>query len=222
MHKDHIDSSEDRNEILQMEKYKLEQKLKSQKEENLRLRQMMNEDSEESDGTKLIYQKEQELMKLKKQHNIAKSSKEGLYGLYNASPPKSTRYRKNDTFDTDMDYQYNKLGSSWMSREQNMNLNRTQTAGFAEKSLIALNNRAEDPFWKKRNEDMHISQERFSRRDKLNHQITTPRTRDTKEKMDPAKMQPAGRISIERLTNNMLDKRFSCIKITPRKDNSHL
>jgi hypothetical protein len=120
MHKDHIDSTEDRNEILQMEKYKLEQKLKSQREENLRLRQMMNEDSEESDGTKLIYRKEQDLMKLKKQHNIAKSSKEGMYDLYTASPPKSIRYRKNDTFDTDMEYKYNKLSSNRMSRQQNM------------------------------------------------------------------------------------------------------
>lgn len=50
---------------------------------NSRLRQITSEDSEESDGTRFILQKEQELKKLKKQHILRNHSKGRKYVLNN-------------------------------------------------------------------------------------------------------------------------------------------
>lgn len=89
MYKNQADNAEERNKELQIEKYRLEQKLKHQENENNRLQMIIDEGGDESEGTKMIKQKERELKELKELHLQKHSSREReTYGerqnLYNA------------------------------------------------------------------------------------------------------------------------------------------
>lgn len=85
-----------------------------------------------------------------------------------------------------------------------------------------MDEKQEDPFWQKRDEEINTAKERQSKLQEFKQQSTPPRRRNQKEKIDPAKMEPAGRTSVERMKQDFLEKGFSSIKITSKKDDSQV
>lgn len=91
---------------------------------------------------------------------------------------------------------------------------------FNLKELLNSQRVVDDPFWQNRDHTQKLLKEqRTSRLDEFNAS-NSPQRRNQKQKMDPAKMMPAGKSSLERLKQSPYNPGYTSVKVTQYNQNS--
>ncbi|CAI2361080.1 unnamed protein product [Moneuplotes crassus] len=213
MYKSRLASAEERNKTLDMDMLRLQQKIKYLQDENTHLQRMLEETGDESEETHMIRQKEMELQQLIQQHKIRKASKERegkfrdsqIYSppIYqpNASQthlPKDTRPDHQGVLDS---LTPASLNVSFLSAKPDANI--PQVVSLPNQKVqeaTSFEIAKDDPFWKNRDiiqREMNIKKEGIMK-DFLQNSAQRGRR---KERIDPSKMEPAGKKSLERPTS---------------------
>lgn len=208
--------------VLELEKQKLEQKLKEERDTNLSLQQMCTEILEEhendSDSNKIILEKEFELKRLKEKQKLRKLSRENTEIERLRTKVHQSRNRLNDSLPESLrqfylnQLKFKLLHSVPKSTIEYDYINEKPTQdvsveNFPIKSRVSeyearkLDTVEDDPFWKNRDAMQRISQDkRVSRVEEFLQERVSSRK---KQKIDASEMPPAGLRSVERLKNNI-------------------
>ncbi|CAI2360857.1 unnamed protein product [Moneuplotes crassus] len=206
-YKSQLNSVQERCKSFEMDTFRQEKTLKCLSDENLRLKRLLQDSGDDSEESKMILHKEMELQQLKQRQMVRRASKGrsieripcDLYSAmsYPHSSPEEKIYATRDTRSSAHESSSSKyippaqpgLGATPFTEPA------AEIGKFQNTSHHTL---SDDPFWK--NRDTVQQETNVKRITVMNNfiQNSPKRGKNKQEKLDPSKMEPAGKLSLNK------------------------